>query len=95
VLIVVPLRFTVVVAAVIFDQSTPLYPAVADADVATVTCADVLADLYTPTTNDSASVSACVGAYVQIPLVLSHANVPDPLPHDPVPVLTRTLAPLV
>jgi hypothetical protein len=39
VLIVVPLRATAVVASVIFDQSTPAYPAVADADVTTVTVA--------------------------------------------------------
>jgi TRAP-type mannitol/chloroaromatic compound transport system permease small subunit len=39
VLIVVPVSATAVVASVIFDQSTPAYPAVADADVTTVTVA--------------------------------------------------------
>jgi TRAP-type mannitol/chloroaromatic compound transport system permease small subunit len=38
-LIVVLVKATAVVAAVIFDQSSPAYPAVADADVTTVTVA--------------------------------------------------------
>jgi hypothetical protein len=49
--------------------------------------------LYTATINDSALVSACEGAYVQIADVASQSSEPAAAPHAPLPIFTRADAP--